>query len=271
MNGACMNRIVIFLLFALCFSGCVKNIYPQLSSSLPERAHFLVDEQQKLSRPLIELMRLTATPVAHDLPSAVSITQKSWLRKPDNERSDMVEEYAANKDHIRQQFSSLGLLEEITPQRMAYSYVLVLGATYEAVKERLSYLERLLEDGCTVKTIVFLGSERPLTKQEVAELASKNYATMPRTEIEMMKAVYGSSKVLQYRAPKIIPLSSSMKVDRNGNERRANTYDTLIDFQKLNMVPGSVLVISSQPHILRQDLVVRGVLKEALADRKCGP
>jgi hypothetical protein len=252
---------IFYLLAVIDLSSCHKIMIRPVDRYLPESAELIIHKQLSLCDPVLELMRLTNLDIATNLNDAIPPTQEGWLRPHGSERAHLLEK---NRDLpiFMRQFDRLGLLAEILPSKNEYDYVLLLGAMYDTFKYRLDWLEQAIVNGLKVKIIVLMGSHRPLEQRHELDRMSKNhiFKKHPLTEIEMMEALIAQSSIKNLQPNiKFIKVASSMK-QRNGILMRANTRDTVIDFLDLNQKPGSVLAISSQPHVLRQDLVIRSHL-----------
>jgi hypothetical protein len=234
-----------------------------------DRASLIVDNQGLVGEPVQELMRLTGIEPVSSLKEVVEKTQKKWIRSVNVEREDLFENHQELKSPIFTQLSRLGLLSSVMPAKGEYDYVLLLGATYQTYKSRLKFLEEIIESGIKVKTIALLGSLRPLEHGHELSVMVRDQAfkTSPINEIEMMEMLFKQSSLKGYQTVKI---ASPMK-NNNGQLVRANTLDTVVDFANLNLRPGSVLVISNQPYVIRQGLVVRRVLKWPWRIETVGP
>lgn len=246
----------------LCLPACHKGIKtkPQ-PPALFVRTTLIVDDQKNISEPVKALMRLSGLEPVLSLKEAVQITQKSWIRPKGLEHIHLSETRPKLRPLFLKELQALGFMEEVMPQRREYDYVLLLGAMYETYKSRLLFLEELVNRGITFKNVALLGAHRPLEPVYELKPMVNDYifAKLPVNEIEMMENLYGRSSL---RAMVPIKIASPMKIDSSGKPVRANTFDTVVDFVKTNTKPGSVLVISNQPYVVRQGLVVASVLKQ---------
>jgi hypothetical protein len=91
-------------------------------------------------------------------------------------------------------------------------------------------------------------------------MAENSFATVPLTEIEMMDALFMQSSLKHLDEKSIIRVASPMNIIEEKRVIRANTLDTVNDFLRLNKKPGFALVISRNPYLLRQHLVVSKAL-----------
>lgn len=268
-----INVVVIFLV--LNYSSCQKGMSrPAEEMSIDDRAFLLIDDEQNLRKPLSELIELTGLGQAVTLTDAVTKTQSSWLRPEGTERIHLWEQYTEKLPVMLEHFASLGLVDQVLPRKQAYDYVIILGSMYGDFSRRLLFLEQLVLAGLTCKKLGLLGSHRPLERQHELEpmMRDQAFAKLPLTEIEMMSAIFEKSSLsLKLKGSEIIHIASPMKTLENGSIARANTLDTVEDFLRNNKKPGSVLVISSQPYVLRQHLVVASVLTTPWQVETVGP
>lgn len=255
--------LIVLVLSAVNFSSCQKRVAPTRAITLEqERARLIVDEHANLTPAVIALMKITGVDETLNLHDAIAPTQKSWLRPNDQERDILDEKYGDRVSDMMQHFKNLGLVDTVMPAMKRYDYVLLLGATYRSFQERLSFFETLVHDGLEAKSIVLLGSHRLLERAREIEPMSREHllSTTPLTEIDMMETLFGMLSLKSVDTKKVISIASPMKVLDDGRIVRATTRDTVEDFLRAKKRPGSVLVISSQPFLLRQHLVVRKAL-----------
>lgn len=263
-------KIIVFSILLVFLAGCQSHIKKYSQKTLPDSAFFIVD-QKKVTQPVIKLMELTDLNIPLSLDDAVFITQKNWLRKQDQERVDLLESNHKSLSMMKEQFERLGLTKTITPKKSEYDYVIILGAMYEPFKDRLHFLEHLAKS-INFKKLALLGSLRPLEREQELSPLLKSHAflKLPMTEIEMMEELLKKSSI-DVGNIEIIRIASPMKRGPDNSLKRANTLDTVLDFKNLKLKPGFALVISSQPHILRQELVVLSELKAPWQIETVGP
>ena len=262
MKSWAANIVLLFLVFFS--SSCNKRIMISRATTDNSQARLFVDEHQNVSQPIIEIMRITGLEAKTKLHDVVWLTQKSWLRPRGLEHIHLAEKLSFVADNLLKYFDLLGLVKSIKPRRKTYDYVLLLGSMYETFKTRLHFLEQLTSSGLRFKAVALLGSHRPLERQHEIEpmMAENSFSVVPLTEIEMMEALFGQSTLKSLDQKSILPIASPMKIIDDKHIVRANTLDTVEDFLRLKKKPGSVLVISSQPHVLRQHLVVSKALND---------
>lgn len=192
----------------------------------------------------------------------VKETQKAWLRPAGKERWEVDDVYAARKQELMPLFKDLGLVEEKRPLQNIYDYLLVMGALYTRAKSRLEYAISLACIGINFRTIVILGSERPLNAQQ--EPDSLFYGSpLPKTEFQMMQWLFEHTLMPTNMYHAALWINTPNKIDENGKMQRATTADTINMFLTHNPIPGTCLVISNQPHVEYQAAVTRFLLPES--------
>lgn len=264
-------RAIIFLVVLTASTACVhKRTHISQKSEVDIPSAPLVDNKGIVSNHVQTIMRLTGLSPATALIDVVKETQKAWLRSPSLEREHLSEQRADVRPLFLKELTSLGMVSRIMPTERHYDYVLLLGAMYRTVKARLSFLEDLAAHGVMFDSIALLGSLRPIdSAQEQSTMAQERWpGKTPTTEIEMMEALFSQSSLA---TKKPIIIASAMKINKSGQVVRANTLDTVVDFSQLQKKPGRVLVISNQPYIIRQGLVVSSVLKRPWVIETVGP
>lgn len=262
-----MRITIVSLLSSLCIIGltlsCQKSLVrPNAHKDVP-RMSFLIDEHVNVREPILDLMELTEVKAPSPaLIDVIASTQTAWRRPQNVEFEHLREEHGTNRHAMLKAFHELGLIGRVMPTSNHYDVVLLLGAMYSTVKERLAFLEDLHDNGVRFKKLALLGSERPLDPNHElkAILREKLISPMPATEIEMMEALFKRSSLSAAIASEnIIRIAPVMKIV-DGQLRRPITKDTIDDFLAISKEPQKTLVISNQPHLLRQDLVVRNTL-----------
>ena len=266
---------IVFLLLALSFIYYV--VYQQsVLDHQPERKNFmLIDNQGNFSPALLELLDFLEIDHNNTLKSIVDATQKAWLRQKGKERWEMEETFPEKRKELINLFHQLGSIKAVKPQKKLYDYVLFFGASFPAFKQRLNFLFKLWNDDIRFNTIVFLGAQRPLDPQlespeKMLNTTTNNFpykkewelkTEMPQTEIDMMKLVFDQAKLPQgFELVNLVFVDTPMQKTDSGQPRRPITVDTINKWLKTYPKPGSLLVISSQPHVGYQDTVARTVL-----------
>ncbi len=152
---------------------------------------------------------------------------------------------------------------------MQFSAALVLGGTVLNVRKRIAALLKAYKSGVQFKSIWLLGSTRGLfpdkESREVFETpapflridANWRYPedAPPLTEIAMMREIWEQT-LLTKSLPSPGYIVSGRQFNDKGQERMANTEDTIRDLEMLNLPAGPFLVCSSQPYVEDQTLAV---------------
>lgn len=238
----------------------------------PKKETSILDNQGNPSETLLVL--LDELNVKHDgtLKSIVEVTQKEWLRASGKERWDMQEKYQDKREVLFSYFKKLGLIDQIKPRSKKYDYALMLGATLPRVRDRLSYLANLWDDGVRFNKIIFLGGQRPLedkfeNKEKLLDTNNpylpfaSNWSLngeLPKTETEMMKFVFDQSNLPEeMKKLDIVFVDAPMKQKEDGSLKRPTTEDTILDWLKTNPRRGSCIAISNQPYVSYQDSILK--------------
>lgn len=235
----------------------------------------IVDKKGHPSPVLKELLEKCG--IQHDgtLKTIVEQTQKAFLRPADKERWEIGWETKLNPETANNLFDKLGLIKEVKPSDQQYDYALLMGAIASTVRTRLNYLATLFKNGIHFKKIIFLGGARPLDTELESEFilynpdvtryplnpAWQKPSKLPKTEIEMMRMLYEQMDLSsEFRAIPVRFIDTPMQQNPNGTIRRPNTADTIKEWLTTKPKHGSVLVISNQPYIGYQDVIVRTFL-----------
>lgn len=223
----------------------------------------IISSQGKVSSEIVQLLSLTG--IEHDgsLDSIIKETQASWLRKPGQERWDIVEQNWEQRAAIFNVFKKIGLLDEVKPKHLQYDYTLLMGALLSRVQTRLQSLIDVWNDGVRFNYIIILSGARPLIDEELQAYQVSFSGTLPTTETEMMKSVYEQTAMPEeMRQIPLIIIDVPMLKNQDGTLRRPSTGDTVDLWLQSNPVPGSCLVVSNQPYILYQDSVTKCLLPD---------
>jgi len=266
---------IVFLLLAFSFIYYTSYQQSVLAHQPEILLHYIIDDQGNSSPALLELLDFLEIEHNNTLKSIVDTTQKKWLRQTGKERWEMEEKFPEKRQKLINLFDQLGTIKEIKPQKKQYDYVLFFGASFPAFKRRLNFLFQLWNDGIRFNTVVFLGGQRPLDPQLESPEILLDTATnsfpykkawelkteMPQTEIDMMKFVFDQAELPQgFELVNLVFVDTPMQKTDSGQPRRPITVDTINKWLKTYPKPGSLLVISSQPHVGYQDTVARTVL-----------
>jgi hypothetical protein len=188
-----MKKITIFIFLTFFFFKSFSNE----TFSKYDRISFILDKNLKAKKPLLDLFKTLNIEVKNDLKEIVKITQKRFLRE--KERWEEEEKYGNKREELIPILRKLGIIEEIAPKEKTYDCAILLGSLLYNFTSRLSYLLEKWREGIKFRTIVFLGSTRPLEKREKSFkeydiLPSRSNwifpKKLPNSEIEMMKMVF---------------------------------------------------------------------------------
>ncbi len=271
---------LVFIIPIFCaFTYTAINLYQKEPINSPvhiTEIRTIIDDAGAPSKQLQQLLSLFE--IAHDnsLKDIVEKTQKAFLRQAGKERWEIADQTNHEKDQAIQLLNNLGLVQEVTPMQQEYEYALILGATVHPVRTRLAHLISLFKKGIQFKHIVVLGGQRPLdpNRESPEELLKpktdfplKNdwvlSGDLPKTETEMMRMVFDQAILPEeMQSTPIVFVDTPMQTTLNGNLRRPNTPDTVVEWLKSNPNPGACLVLSNQPYVGYQDAVVQSVLSK---------
>lgn len=193
------------------------------------------------------------------LDQANEFAQRNLLRK--GERWDAQEQKEwhailhAKKDLLLNDLKSLGMIDAVEPNRKFYTYVLLMGSLKENVALRLDYLAELKQTGLTFKEIVLLGGERQLRDYEKNGLPED-----VTTEAQMMRYLCAHHEILKNN--KILLVNAPMIQNDDCTFTRPTTDSTIVYFAQTTPEPGSCLVISHNPYVLRQTKVAQRILDQ---------
>ncbi len=270
------NRFLFIILLACsAYLPTLPAAHPR-EAFMPYSYEHIIDKHGNPSQTLLELLAILG--IEHDgtLRDIVRVTQLHLLRPQNSERWHMLDVYQQHAATIMPLLKKLGCLDAVEPTQQQYDYVLLLGATVSRVRDRLRYVVSLCEQGLRFKTIIFLGSERPLDPAvEPADLLTQptqnNYpyldptwkfnGIMPTTEYEMMRLVFEQTEFpAGFENVTFCFLNTPMQPTATGGTRRANTIDTIVHWISTNPIPGTCLATSNQPFVGYQDSAVRSAL-----------
>lgn len=193
------------------------------------------------------------------LESIVEVTQKELLRKSTTERWEIgISEKDTHLKDILPFFKDFGMVEAKKPTLKKYHYAVILGSTFSSVLKRLSFLEQQWREGIRFDKIIILGGERQLTSVEKEELKSHGYSSI-NDERDMLEIACKLG--LTDKKIKKLPLKL-IKASKKPHALRATTSDTVQAWLETQPEPGTALVVSTQPHILYQEAVLKRLLPE---------
>lgn len=229
-----------------------------MKSSIQQRINPFWDSSGTLSPLVVQLLAILN--IEHDgtIPTLIEVTQKNFLRPPDQERWQISEKYPEKRLHVLEILSALGMIKEIAPLDSQYEYALLPGQLLSRVKIRINHLLSLWNQGIRFNTLVVLSGARQLDPHEEAfEPRFKN----AKTEFEMIKIIFEQIDMPdELRALPTVFIDTPQQQTVQGTLRRPNTADTILQWLHTNPVSGSCLIISNQPFIGYQHAVFKTLL-----------
>ncbi|MDR3647132.1 MAG: hypothetical protein P4L22_06335 [Candidatus Babeliales bacterium] len=159
-----------------------------------------------------------------------------------------------NKESLFKGLKKLGMIDKIYPVQKEYDYALVMGSLEEDVSMRIEFLRELYNQNYIFKQIILLCGERQLL-----DIEKENLPENIISEAQMMQYLFA----LKFKDKKAILANTPTIEQTDGTLKRPNTDDTLHYFNTLKLSPGSCLVISNAPYILRQTKVAQLILTQA--------
>ncbi len=241
-----------------------------MSLSLP--ATPLFTNSGVLTEPFQALLSLTGLQ-ARDALEARQVTEASWLQ-PGKKAAEIVDIYADRRDEFIPHLRALQFLGIQPLQPAKYDWVVLLGALYVAIHKREKVaVDAWKEHGVQWSKMARLGSRRPRYDD--------SHPTKKETDAIITQCVAGGLPFhTDWTAPGILPRNEGEiipyivdQVSHNFPWKRmeecivitedanAGTKETLETFCAEQDPHGdSVLIIGSQPHMLRLHLIAASVL-----------
>lgn len=211
-----------------------------------------------LSRELKNIFNHLGHPI-ETLDEANAFAQKHLLRKGERwetQNNELFLNLQQNEQLLVEDLASLHMIDEITPAKQSYDYILFMGAPTGTTKKRLQYLARLKQIGLTFKKIVLLSGERKLRDSEKKDLPAD-----VTTEAQMTVYLCKQNPTLQN--DDILLVDAPMIEKPDGSLTRPTTDTTIIHFARIAPYDGTCLVISNAPYIIRQTRVTGRILDKA--------
>ena len=220
---------------------------------------------------LNQLQTLLDVPHDNTKASMIKAAQK-WRRKPGVERWEFpeVDVLPDIQKKAMGLLTKMGFTHEIKPEQHHFDYVLLLGATIPRMQRRLNQLIKLWNQGYTANQIISLTGQRPLTPgvdnpdNIVEQLFGRQASQLSQPIHETEGAVMIWATTAMPEAMQAIGCQFVSSPRRLGKTewQRPSTRDTIKEWLKTKPAPGSVLVISDNPHALYQKNVVKDQLPE---------
>lgn len=200
--------------------------------------------------------------------SMVKKTQENFVvRTHQQERWETQEPLWARRhpEAILEQLKTLGFVDAKKPRSWRYDAVCILGGAAPSMKQRIDYVEGLMQEGLATKNILLLAGERFVTQgvdgsgEALALLADKkNVPWQNLTETHLMQDLYLNSGLKDQKIP--VHLLDTPK----GDLPRPTTQSTmlyLLVWLKKHPEIKSILFISHQPYIAYQKAVIASMIK----------
>lgn len=243
-----------------------------MSNTLPATPLFLRDGRPTTA--LQELLACTGMGNETDAETIHGLTQQHW-RKYGMQAAEIAEEDAGLLDVTKPIFQRLGLIG--VPDIRANSradWVVVLGATYTAVHKRIAHLSHLEADKhITWDHAAYLGSRRGRfpdkePDQVITKPVEEGLLFAPRWTVpaELPEDEAGLISLIREQIGNVLPgLDPSQDriviAENRPDGSPAGTRETLEAFARECDPQGKrLLIVSSQPHILRQTAEAAAVL-----------
>lgn len=271
-----MRQVKLITLVLSLFLCCSLFSPIQIHSKEPYSSH-LLKEDFSPSYELQCLLKEMGLSTNLDYNQLLNLTQAQWIRVS-KERWEEKDRFKDKKELILPLLKKLGCIDQVNASKKHYDYAIILGATVNGTRPKLIQLFDELSHGVKIDKIVVLTADwsHDLNRELPALLnldqpllpIKKDWQPpkeMPLTEYEITKALidqidlpYGlTSNDFDHITVKYLK-------DKDGNPRRANTKDTLIEFvKKYDVENKSCLVFSLQPYVGYQDAVVREILPKS--------
>ena len=257
--SACTHRILLFFLLILS---------PHLQGSCG-KCQSLHDTVGRPSEALLQILSLFG--VCHDgsWKCIQEATEKAWLshgRGTERWELEPIKDFTPEKTYAS--FTSLEMTQTLFAEKMYYDYGVVLGATVQTVRQRFWFLKAEWERGVRFPILVILTGDRPLDPTVESEKALIDPTNspypfragwcwdkeLPQNETEMMRLVFDQLALPEaWRAMPVLfvdtPQPSGLK--------RPHTEHTLHHWLAMHPTPGSLLIVSNQPFVCRQNALLR--------------
>lgn len=198
----------------------------------------------------------------------VTVTQEKWLRPADTSRWEIRDRPYLEGSYAL--FSALGMTQSREASDCFYRYGAVFGGSVKMMRQRLWFLKQEWDRGVHFRELVLLTGERSLSPRHEGPtvLLTCPYPMrpgfeppeeLPKTETEAFLFLIDQLDLPDSWRSKITLINSP---ERPGG-KRPRTIDTLRDWMAFDPTPGSVLFVSNQPFIPRQDLIARQILPQS--------
>lgn len=218
--------------------------------------------------------RATLDEVASDVLTLIQDTQAKFIvRKGTQERWEVQPLAWMNQetDKILADLKTLGLTTEVAPISQKVDAICILGATRKSMSIRVRYAESLLYNGWETHALILLAGERPASKDvdgteaELAAIAAdrglKDWHAL--TETHLLEDLFAHSPL---RKAKLKTNLKTYVIDTlAGDLSRPTTQTTvlaLLEWLKTKPEIKTILLISNQPHVAYQEVIIRSIFKD---------
>lgn len=227
----------------------------------------IVNQQGVVAPAVLQLLSLTSVTTDGTLSDIVAQTQKNWLRTAGSERWDIQEVVSDKQQEMLSLFNQLSMLEEIRPQNKQYEHMMILGALFDTMVQRMQHAITLWKSGVRCNHIALLAGARLAVaaqgenKESFEKFCGHALECVPQTEAEMITFIYDHIDMpSDMRAVPVEIIDVPMLEKSDGTMRRPNTADTIEWWLKTNPAQGCVLAISNQPYVWYQQAVLETLL-----------
>lgn len=203
------------------------------------------------------VLKITGVTYDGTLQDLVKVTQKNWLRPAGKERWEVGEVHEDKRKQLVPLFKRMGLIDAFITTEKSYDHILFMGATVFRMALRLETLKEVLGALTSYQDIVFLSGCRYLTDNEKEFLKKRGWDPVAKTEAGIYPRMFEEFAI---PLAKTICIDSAESKKTDGTSYRPTTADTVKDWLKTNPVPGTAVVISSQPFCHYQKVVTESLL-----------
>ena len=191
--------------------------------------------------------------------------QKQWLRKPDQERWEILELSSDQRLFVLNWATQQGMYVPWKPFYRTYDKALILGATTYRMQLRLDYLKQLWKEGIRFSEVVWLTGDRPLDKR------ADGLTDRCSNESEAAHILWKESNLPEeMRTLPVVFIAVPMKME-GPTLKRPNTKDTITAWLESAPEPCTALFISDQPFCGYQFAVIKASLPSTFLFDLVGP
>lgn len=223
------NLQIRVLVFILTLTATIASAMPEfinipaINDALETLGHQPVDENASLEQ-------------------IINSTQAAFLRPVGVERFEYKRELTqVQKFRLTNTLSIVGFVDDAMPKNRHYDHIIVLGATVKTMHDRLNFIKN-----CNVDAAHYwlATGRRPLLKFESLQYKHSDI---------LGRKILTEADAIEHQFVEMFPGKQYTVVNATDGELRPNTRDSLSPFPKLD---GSVLGISSQPHVFYQHQIL---------------